>query len=83
MACGVWRTREPALNSRHCERRFALSAEYGVKAVYAQAIDAATGATFGHDQPTLRLVAYGDPATLRALEPSIRAARSGPDRRRP
>lgn len=75
---GVWRTREPALNARHWERRFALAAEYGVKAVYAQAIDAATGATVGRDQPMLRLVAYGDPATLRAIDPRLNALASLP-----
>lgn len=60
---GAWRTHEPALRARHWERRFANSAEYGAKALYAGAIDWATGATVGRDAPTLRFVARGLPPT--------------------
>lgn len=66
-----WRTAEPVQPARHWERRFALSAEYGVKALYAKAIDAATGATVGHDETTLRFVARAAPQALRSLDPRI------------
>jgi len=75
---GEWLTREPALHARHWERRFALSAEYGVKALYAKAIDGATGATVGRDEPTLRLVVRGDPAVVRAVDPRLKARASLP-----
>jgi hypothetical protein len=68
---GLWRTQEPAQALRHSERRFALSAEYGVKAGYAKAIDAATGATVGRDERTLRFVAHADPAAIRAIDPRL------------
>lgn len=69
---GEWRTREPALLARHWERRLALSAEYGTKALYAKAIDAATGATVGRDELTLRFVARGSPAAIRAVDPRLK-----------
>lgn len=75
---GLWQTSEPALHARHWERRFALSAEYGVKAVYAKAIDAATGATVGRDEPILGLVVRGGPDTLRAVDPRLRTLASLP-----
>ncbi|ATI56709.1 MULTISPECIES: hypothetical protein [Sphingomonas] len=75
---GEWQTREPTLHARHWERRFALSAEYGVKALYAKAIDAATGATVGRDEPTLRLVVRGDPAVLRGVDPRLQVVGSLP-----
>ena len=41
---GLWATSEPRQLTRHWERRLALSMEYGVKAGYAKAIGAASGA---------------------------------------
>lgn len=69
---GLWQTREPNLHARHAERRVALSAEYGAKALYAKAIDAATGATVGRDELTLRAVVRAAPATLRAIDPRLK-----------
>jgi hypothetical protein len=63
-----WQTSELAFHARHWERRFALSAEYGVKALYAKAVDSATGATIGRDELTLRFVAHATPAVLRAID---------------
>ena len=68
---GEWRTHEPHLHARHWERRVALSSEYGVKAAYAALIDAATGATVGRDELTLRFVAKGAPAQFRAIDPRL------------
>ena len=68
---GAWRTREPVHHARHWERRFASSAEYAVKALYAKAIDAATGATVGRDEVTLRFVARADAATIRRVDPRL------------
>lgn len=69
---GAWRTREPVLRARHAERRVALSMEYGAKAAYAKAIDAATGATVGRDERSLRFVMRGDAAAIRAIDPRLR-----------
>ena len=73
---GAWRTQEPVHHARHWERRFALSAEYGVKAGYAKLIDAATGATLGRDDLTLRFVTTAAPATIRAIDPRLRPVRT-------
>lgn len=72
---GAWRTHEPTAWGRHWERRFASSAEFGVKAGYAKLIDAATGATLGRDELTLRLVARGSPAQLTAIDRRLKAVR--------
>ena len=69
---GESRTAASPLPARHWERRLALSSEYGVKALYAKAIDAATGATVGRDELTLRLVARADPAAIRAVDARLR-----------
>jgi hypothetical protein len=69
---GEWRTTEPVRQARHWERRFALSAEYGVKALYAKAIDSATGATVGRDEQTLRFVARATPAVLQAIDARLK-----------
>lgn len=69
---GEWRTHEPTRHARHWERRFALSAEYGIKALYARAIDSATGATVGRDETTLRFVARTDATTVRAIDPRLK-----------
>ena len=68
----LWSVRDPENHLRHWERRFALSAEYGVKAGYAKLIDKASGATLGRDQLTLRFVARGTPADIRAVDPRLK-----------
>lgn len=68
---GEWQTHETVLHARHGERRFALSAEYGVKALYAWLIDRATGATLGRDQLTLRFVVKATPAAVRKVDPRL------------
>ncbi len=73
---GLWRTREPDRTARHWERRAALTAEYAVKAGYAKAIDAATGATVGRDDTTLRFVTTADAATIRAIDPRLKPVRA-------
>jgi len=72
---GVWRTQEPNAWGRHWERRFASSLEFGVKAGYAKLIDAASGATLGRDELTLRLVARGNPAQLTAIDRRLKVVR--------
>ena len=64
----AWTLHEPRLHARHWERRFASSAEFGVKALYAKVIDAATGATVGRDETTLRLVARATPDELSRID---------------
>jgi hypothetical protein len=76
---GLWRLRDPRFHLRHWERHFALTAEYGVKAVYAKAIDKASGATLGHDQLTLRFIAKGTPADIGAVDPRLRPVAVLPD----
>lgn len=75
---GEWRTADPSSRLRHWERRFALSAEYGVKALYAKAIDAATGATVGRDELSLRFVARAAPGAIRAIDPRLKPVSSLP-----
>lgn len=76
---GALRLRDPQGGARHWERRYALAAEYGVKALYAKAIDKATGATLGRDQPTLRFVAKADPDAIRAIDPRLKPVKALPD----
>lgn len=73
---GEWGTSGSGAQVRHWERRFALSAEYGVKAGYAKLIDAATGATLGRDELTLRFVARGTPQTLAAIDSRLKPVRT-------
>jgi hypothetical protein len=68
----LWSVRDPENHLRHWERRVALSAEYGVKAIYAKLIDKASGAALGRDQLTLRFVARGTPAEIRAVDPRLK-----------
>jgi hypothetical protein len=75
----TWSVRDPENHLRHWERRFALSAEYGVKALYAEAIDKASGATLGRDQLTLRFVARGTPDEVRAVDPRLKPVAVLPD----
>jgi hypothetical protein len=74
-----WQTEEPDLKFRHWERRFALSAEYAVKAGYAKLIDRASGATLGRDAPTLRFVARTTPETLQRIDKRLKPVRATPD----
>jgi len=69
---GLWSTESGGAGLRHWERRFALSLEYGVKAVYAGAIGWASGATLGRDETTLRFVARAEPAALAAIDSRLR-----------
>lgn len=75
---GEWGTREPRWHARHWERRFALTSEYAVKAGYARLIDAATGATVGRDELTLRFVAKAPAATIRAIDHRLTPVRTLP-----
>lgn len=64
----LWTVEDGAHLVRHWERRLILSAEYGVKVGYAQAIGALVGAT-GYDERTLRMVVRGDPYALEQQDP--------------
>lgn len=63
---GLWRGSAEGHHVRHWERRVALSAEYGVKALYAKAIGAAAG--LQPDDPRMRFVARTTPAQVRAID---------------
>ncbi len=76
---GLWRTSEPKQFGRHWERRVALSMEYGVKAGYAKAIGAASGATLGRDELTLRFVTPALPATIAAIDLRLKPLRRTAD----
>jgi hypothetical protein len=69
---GLWRTKEEHEKARHWERRFALSAEYGVKAGYARLIGWASGASLGRDERSLRFVARGTPSSIAAIDPRLK-----------
>ena len=69
---GLWRTREPTERLRHWERRHALSAEYALKAGYAKLIGAASGASLGRDERTLRFVARGTPESIARVDPRLK-----------
>jgi len=69
---GEWRTASAGAPVRHWERRFALSLEYGVKALYAGLIGWASGATLGRDEPSLRFVARAEPDAIAAIDPQLR-----------
>ena len=69
---GLWQTREAHSTFRHWERRLALSAEYGVKAGYAKAIGAASGASLGRDERTLRMVVRGSPRAIPAVDTRLK-----------
>lgn len=74
---GEWRTSGSGAWIRHVERRFALSSEYLVKAGYAKLIGAASGATLGADELTLRFVARATPAQLTAVDKRVVSKRTG------
>ena len=68
----VWSTeRGDGSVARDWERSMALSAEYGVKAVYAALIDSASGATLGRDETTLTFVARASPDELTTIDPRL------------
>lgn len=67
-----WRTEEPDLQFRHWERRFALTAEYGVKAGYARLLDLASGAALGRDALSLRFIARGTLESLTSIDARLK-----------
>jgi hypothetical protein len=69
---GLWATPASGNVVRHWERRFAYSAEYGFKSLYAAALGWASGATLGRDELTLRFVVRGEPATMAAVDRRLR-----------
>jgi hypothetical protein len=73
---GEWRTEDKRNRLRHFERRFALSAEYGVKAGYASLIGSAAGATMDPAAPTLRFVARATSGAIRAVDPRLKPIRT-------
>ncbi|MFA6114357.1 MAG: hypothetical protein WC729_10190 [Sphingomonas sp.] len=73
---GEWRTADSKNRLRHVERRFALSAEYGVKAGYAKLIGSAAGATMDPAAPKLWFVAKGSPAVIQAIDPRLKPTRT-------
>lgn len=73
---GLWGTRATGQYLRHWERRLALSAEYGVKAIYAKLIGAASGATLGRDELTLRFIARATPQQIAAIDPRLKPVAS-------
>lgn len=73
---GLWRTHDSGNRVRQWERKMALGSEYGVKALYARALDSATGATVGRDELTLRFVARATPPMIRALDPRLTPIRT-------
>ena len=60
---------------RKWERRFALSAEYGVKAVYARLIGLGTAAGYAPDEETRYLLAAGWDDALAAADPALARVR--------
>ncbi|HEX8642360.1 MAG TPA: hypothetical protein VF702_00430 [Allosphingosinicella sp.] len=69
---GLWATPTAGNPVRHWERRFAFTAEYGFKALYAAAIGWASGATLGRDERSLRFVARASPEALTAIDRRLR-----------
>lgn len=67
---GAWRTRDGGV--RHGERRFALSAEYGVKGLYAKLIGAADAAAMRPDQVRMHIVVRATPEAVAAVDPRLR-----------
>lgn len=65
-AGGLWNA--PGNSYRDWERRLAIGTEYVVKALYAKLIGAASGATLGRDELTLRFVARGNSQAILAAD---------------
>jgi hypothetical protein len=74
---GEWRTRDRGI--RHLERRFATTAEYGAKGIYAKLIGAAGAAAMQPDQVRMRFVARSTPDEIVAIDPRLRVVRSASD----
>ena len=72
---GLWRTQGAWSLARRPERRVALTAEYGVKAVYAKALGAATGASMAPDALTLQMVVRASPDTIRTVDARLKPLR--------
>lgn len=69
---GLWAAPSGGYSLRHWERRFALSAEYGFKSLYAGLLGWASGAALGRDELTLRFVARARPEALSAIDNRLR-----------
>lgn len=72
---GLWRTQGGWSVVRRPERRVALSAEYGVKAVYAKGIGAL--AAMQPDATTLMMTVRASPQAVVAVDPRLRPLASG------
>ncbi len=75
---GLWRTQGGWSIVRRPERRVALSAEYGVKAVYAKGIGAM--AAMQPDATSLLMIVDTPPAQIAAVDPRLRAVATGQGR---
>jgi hypothetical protein len=71
---GLWATPSSGNAVRHWERRFAYTAEYGFKSLYAAALGWASGAALGRDELTLRFVARAEPEAIAAVDRRLRPA---------
>jgi len=71
---GLWRT-QGRWSARRPERRVALSAEYGVKAVYAKGIGAL--AAMQPDATTLVMIVRASPQTIAAIDPRLQPLATG------
>lgn len=72
---GLWRTQGDWSIVRRPERRVALSAEYGVKAVYAKGIGAL--AAMQPDATTLTMIVRASPQAVAAIDPRLSPLASG------
>lgn len=66
----LWTLGSEGHGIRHLERQIALSGEYGVKAGYAKLIGAASGATLGADELTLRYVVEAPTLAEAQMDPA-------------
>ena len=71
---GLWRT-QGRWSARRPERRVTLSAEYGVKAVYAKGIGAL--AAMQPDATTLVMIVRASPQTIAAIDPRLQPLATG------
>ncbi|HXH16418.1 MAG TPA: hypothetical protein VNJ10_09840 [Sphingomonas sp.] len=76
----LWRTHDGWSIVRRPERRLALSAEYGVKAVYAKGIGAL--AAMQPDATTLVMTVRASPQVVAAIDPRLRPLATGTGRTR-
>ncbi len=68
---GLWQTESGDAAVRHWERRFALSLEYGVKALYAKLIGWASGQALGEDETRLRMLVKVGEQELQAADSTV------------